>query len=206
MGGDFSVVRRTAPATFNAALKWKERLLIFTCSLSDFFIEDADPWRPDAWDVIRRTPQHTWLILTKRPELIPGRLPPDWGLGYPNVWLGVSGETLSLAWTRGSLLKRVPAAVRFLSAEPWLEPYMPGFSDAYLSVVSMFDWVIIGGESGPACRPMDIRSARALVVAAGVSSVPVFLKQLGGPVGRKRDHEEAVMDGRTYKEFPAVPR
>ena len=65
-GGNFEVLHRTADATFYSALKWKEGRRIFTCSLSDFFHKDADEWRADAWEVIRKTPQHTWQILTKK--------------------------------------------------------------------------------------------------------------------------------------------
>ena len=61
--------------------------------MSDFFLVEVDPWRAEAWNVIRQTPQHQWQILTKHPERIKGCLPPDWGeFGYPNVWLGTSVE------------------------------------------------------------------------------------------------------------------
>ena len=66
------------------------RLRVFTCSMSDFFHRDADPWREDAWEVIRSCRSLDWLILTKRPELVAERLPADWGDGYDNVWLGVT--------------------------------------------------------------------------------------------------------------------
>ncbi len=72
---DFSKVRRTSNRTFNSPLRWKEPLKIMTCSMSDFFHEDADRWRDDAWEIIRRTPQHTYQILTKRPERIYENLP-----------------------------------------------------------------------------------------------------------------------------------
>ena len=121
-GQDPTVVIRTKDATFYRALKWKEPRLIFTCSWSDFFIEEADGWRKDAWDVIRRTPQHQWQILTKRPERIAECLPEDWGPhGYANVWLGVSVEDQKTADTRIRTLIGVPAKVRFLSVEPLLD-------------------------------------------------------------------------------------
>ncbi len=62
---------------------------VFTCSLSDFFHVKADPWRDEAWAIIKKRSRLAWLILTKRPELIARRLPADWGDGYKNVWLGV---------------------------------------------------------------------------------------------------------------------
>jgi protein gp37 len=95
MGRDFSIVTRTktwkAPQEFNRkapalALKLGRRVRVFCASLSDFFIQDADEWRAEAWEVIRQCPYMGWLILTKRPQLIPSRLPADWGKGWPHVW------------------------------------------------------------------------------------------------------------------------
>src|SRR5688500_2786405 len=87
---DPKTVLRTSDEIFYKALKWKDAKRIFTCSWSDFFIKDADEWRKDAWDVIRKTQHHQWQILTKRPERIKECLPEDWGGGWDNVWLGVS--------------------------------------------------------------------------------------------------------------------
>src|SRR5262245_9143736 len=89
-GHDPGVVKRAAPSTLTAPLRWREPRPIFTCSLSDFFVAEADPWRGQAWEIIRATPRHTYLILTKRAERIADQLPADWGDGWPNVWLGVS--------------------------------------------------------------------------------------------------------------------
>lgn len=203
MGGTFTEVRRAAPATFNVPLRWKEGRLIFACSISDFFIEEADAWREDAWDVIRQTPQHTYLILTKRPERISDHLPGDWGrAGYPNVWLGTSGENAELAFKRGVPLSQVHARIHFLSAEPWLENDVVNPSEYYWTVLNLYDWVIIGGESGPGCRPLNLRATKALIKGCERARVPVFLKQLGGHPN-KRDHSAAVIDGQTWKEMPA---
>src|SRR5688572_24986243 len=72
---------------FRDPLRWHEPERVFTCSWSDFFHVAADPWRPDAWQIIRDTPHLTYQILTKRPGRIRRCLPDDWGAGYPNVWL-----------------------------------------------------------------------------------------------------------------------
>ena len=69
-GQDPSVVVRSSAATFEAPLRWRTPRRIFTCSWSDFFIDKADAWRPEAWEIIRETPQHTYQILTRRPERI----------------------------------------------------------------------------------------------------------------------------------------
>lgn len=107
--------------TFRNPLKWKEPQLVFTCSWSDFFIQDADAWRAEAWEIIRQTPHLIYQILTKRPENIPDRLPDDWGSGYPNVYLGVSVENADYLW-RILCLYRIPATLYWVSLEPLLGP------------------------------------------------------------------------------------
>ncbi|KKK77966.1 hypothetical protein LCGC14_2848320 [marine sediment metagenome] len=71
-GRDPNIVVRAADRTFDAPLRWKEPRLIFVCSWSDFFHPDADPFRHEAWEVMRAAPQHTYQILTKRPERMRG--------------------------------------------------------------------------------------------------------------------------------------
>jgi protein gp37 len=214
-GRDPEVVRRSK-TTFKDPLNWERRvrdglplppdgrfarnLRVFTCSLSDFFHEAADPWRPEAWEIVRATPHLTYQILTKRPERIAAHLPEDWGDGWPNVWLGVSGETYLHALRRGEILAAIPARVRFLSAEPWLErrvadPFW------YADLLGRFQWAILGGESGANCRPFDLDTARAFRDGAILAEIPLFLKQLGGHPD-KRDRERAVLDGRTWTETP----
>jgi protein gp37 len=208
MGKVFAEVRRTRPDYWRKPYLWDrkaaldgKRHTVFTCSLSDFFIEEADPWREEAWKVIRETPHLTWQILTKRPERIKDHLPPDWGPGgYPNVWLGVSGETLLYVEERGRLIAEVPSRVRFLSAEPWIDGVRYSHSEL-LDSFRFFDWVICGGESGPSARPLDFESLRQVRDACVRLGIPFFLKQLGGHPD-KRDHEKAVLDGRTWTEAP----
>ena len=74
-GQDPATVVRSKPPTFNKPLKWHDPAKVFVCSWSDFFIEDADEWRDDAWEIMRRTPHLTYQILTKRPRNIKDRLP-----------------------------------------------------------------------------------------------------------------------------------
>src|ERR1700733_10506093 len=104
-------------STFDAPTKGNEARMIFTCSWSDFFIEEADSWRPEAWEVIRATPQHAYQILTKRACRIATHLPRGWP--FPNVWLGVSVENPRF-FSRIDELRNVAASVRFLSLEPLL--------------------------------------------------------------------------------------
>jgi protein gp37 len=126
-GGDFSVLRLTTTKTWRTAFQIDASAaaqggtkIIFTCSMSDFFHLQADPWRRDAWRVIRDCQHVRWLILTKRPERILDQLPADWGAGYPNVWLGVTCGTPS-SYHRIETIGKVPCSLRFISVEPLLE-------------------------------------------------------------------------------------
>lgn len=114
-GQDPKTVIVSSPKTFFSPFGWKDPALVFTCSWSDWFISEADTWRPVAWDIIKSTPHLIYQILTKRPERILDALPADWGTGYPNVWLGVSVENQETAQTRLPLLERIPAVLRFVS-------------------------------------------------------------------------------------------
>lgn len=197
-GRDPEVVTRSK-TKFRDPVRWAEPKLIFTCSWSDWFHEAADAWRDEAWDVIRATPRHTYQILTKRPERIAAHLPKDWGNGWANVWLGVSVE--NARWLeRTDTLGRIPAAVRFISAEPLLGP-LHGVG-ARLAA-NRIAWVIAGGESGPEHRRCDEDWLREIRNACKTHSVAFFLKQLGGwPDARA--HDKAVLDGFTYTEMPAA--
>lgn len=163
--------------TFRNPLKWADPRIIFTCSWSDWFIEEADDWRDDAWEVIRQTPHHTYQILTKRPERIAGRLPWDpYGDPWPNVWLGVSVESEDYLW-RTVELGVIPAAVRFISAEPLLGPITFG------RALDAMHWVIVGGESGPNGKRRDMKVEWASDIAdqCAASGIPLFVKQDSGP-------------------------
>lgn len=179
-GQDPAAVVRSQPPTFNAPLRWREPARVFTCSWSDWFHEAADVWRDEAWDIIRRTPHLTYQILTKRPERIADHLPDDWGTGWPNVWLGVSVENQRFV-DRVKPLADVYATVRFISAEPLLGP-VTFLDTAVEEAFGLFiDWVIVGGESGPDHRPMDMRWARNLREECAFYEIPFFFKQRSGP-------------------------
>jgi protein gp37 len=159
-GQDPATIVRSKPATFNAPLTWKEPKRIFVCSWSDFFIEEADPWRAEAWEIMRRTPWQTYLIPSKRTERHRDCVP--WAFHrepmLPNVWLGLSvsiQEDLDKAG--GFRDHMVGAAVHFLSIEPLLGPFA-NLDDEFQEVdlgdeehsawIPPVDWVIVGGESG----------------------------------------------------------
>lgn len=220
-GQDPTAVVRSK-TTFTAPLKWREPRRVFTCSWSDFFHATADPWRDDAWDVIRRTPHLTYQILTKRPERIADHLPADWGAGWEHVWLGTSVENQHWADVRVPLLLSVPAVVRFLSCEPllgpvrlaydWLSRRCGGcFGDGEMcpvgcndGMVEAVDWVIVGGESGPGARPMHPAWVSGLRDQCNDAGVAFFFKQWGewvpegaSPYFRPEDALTLNLDGTT---------
>lgn len=181
---DPTVVLRSK-SNFNDPLRWKEPKIIFTCSWSDWFIEEADAWREEAWKIIKATPHHTYQILTKRPERIAECLPADWGKGYPNVWLGVSVENQKNTHRISTLVKN-HAAINFVSFEPLLgEIDLRKVSDLHL-----VDWAIIGGESGNDTgdyryRSCEIEWIKSLIIDLEMKKISVFVKQLGTHLAKK---------------------
>jgi len=179
-GSDFNVLRPTKGPWRDAELldaKAKARdthELVFTCSMSDFFHLQADPWRQEAWDVIRKCRNLIWLILTKRPERIAQHLPSDWdgGKGYPHVWLGVTCGAME-SFHRVDALRKIPCSLRFLSCEPLLED----ISDLNLDGIG---WILCGGMSGSLAREraMDLRWAAALYDRAASAKIPFLFKQI----------------------------
>lgn len=167
---------------WNEPLRWDKqaakdriRAKVFCGSMCDVFEIHADiEWnlkldagRERLWDLISRTPNLIWLLLTKRPE---NALPPGPNLDWPsNVWLGVSVGELKGLWRIPSLLQ-IPAKKRFLSAEPMI---------GQVFASRQLDWVIIGGESGQRARPFPIYDAIHLIEQCDYVGIPVFVKQMG---------------------------
>lgn len=185
----FSVVR-IHPETLAEPLNWKKPQLVFVCSMSDLFHPDVpSSFIIQVFEVMNACPQHTFQVLTKRPERLLQLAP---CLNFtPNIWVGTSVEQ-PLYYPRISILQQVPAAVRFLSLEPLLKPMdtLP---------LEGIDWVITGGESAPKARPVEadwVRSIRDQCAAAGVK---FFFKQWGGPKKKKAGR---LLDGRTYDDMP----
>ena len=174
-GKNFNTVTRSR-STFYAPLKWKEPKRIFTCSWSDFFHKQADPWREEAWKIMLEANWHTYMILTKRPGLAV-----SWARQYhwpDHIWIGTSIESAKYL-PRLAVLNRVPAKVRFVSVEPLLKPLLVDFnSSRYFYGIS---WVIIGGESGPNHRVMPLSAMEGIITFCQWSRLPIFVKQDSGP-------------------------
>jgi protein gp37 len=230
--GSFAVVTRSEEKLYRP-LKWREPRRVFVNSMSDLFHDDVpDSFIGRVWEVMAKTPQHTYQILTKRPgrmrSLLNRQSLRDYLFNYgpwplPNVWLGVSAEDQKWADIRIPALLDTPAAVRWISAEPLLGPIELG---EWLQVQCWccdrasgrpcveeptplsLDWVVVGGESGPGARPMDPGWARSLRDECASTDVPFLFKQWGAHdvdgkrVGKGRAGRE--LDGRTWDQYPAV--
>ena len=147
---------------------------MFCASLADVFDNQVDPqWRIDLFELIKKTPRLDWLLLTKRPQNIRKMLPPDWGHGWPNVWLGTTTESQEYYDQRWPILSRIPAVIHFVSYEPAVGPLRTlGHGPP--------DWLICGGESGPQRRPMDPAWAREVFDQCRGAGVAFFMKQDSG--------------------------
>ncbi|WP_374634684.1 DUF5131 family protein [Ferrovibrio sp.] len=171
---------------------WQKPRHIFVNSMSDLFHEDVPvEFISRVWETMRRTPRHTYQILTKRPKRmrelasVLNRKP------LSNVWLGTSVEHGDTLW-RLDELRRTQARVRFVS----FEPLLGSVAEADLSKIH---WAIVGGESGPKARPMSsewVEEIRDLCVEANVA---FFFKQWGGVNKAKTGRE---FKGRTWDEMP----
>jgi len=192
---------RLMPERLEQPLRRRKPTVYFVNSMSDLFHEDVpDEYIDRVMEVITKTPQHTYQILTKRAERIR-----DYFSSRPvpsNVWLGVSVEDRKYGLPRIPYLRSVAAKVRFLSVEPLLEDL--GEFD-----LSGIDWVIVGGESGYKARPMKMEWVRNVQAECDAAQVPFFFKQWGvwGEDGVKRSKKAngRLLDGRLYEEYPRIP-
>ena len=151
---DSSVVRKTAAFSLPLAkdrrglYKYPSGTLFFTCFTSDFFIEEADGWRSEAWRIMKERSDCGFVFFTKRICRAEKCLPPDWGGGYPNVTVGCTVENRAAAESRMPPFRAMPAAKKIVVCAPLLE-------EVYLGDISGVDEVSAGGESGENARPCD---------------------------------------------------
>lgn len=173
---------------------WKKHRRVFVNSMSDLF-HPSVPVRfiERVWAVMSETPQHTYQILTKRPERMAEVLSARRFTVLPNVWLGTSVED-DRVLMRLDDLRQTPAAIRFVSFEPLIGSVAAANLDG-------IDWVIVGGESGPRARKMEPEWVAEIEAICRSNGVAFFFKQWGGEnkkaTGRK-------LRGRTFDEMPRV--
>ncbi|MCE9567284.1 MAG: phage Gp37/Gp68 family protein [Planctomycetes bacterium] len=188
---------RLVPKKLTEPFRWGKQQRVFVNSMSDLFHEQVpDLYIASITSAMMTANWHTYQVLTKRAERLRKLLNTSLRTAAEaaHIWWGVSVENRKHGVPRIDLLRETPAAVRFLSVEPLLEDL--GELD-----LTGIHWVIVGGESGPGARPMNVawvRSIRDQCVAAGVK---FFFKQWGGV------HKKAtgrVLDGRTYDDMPSL--
>ncbi len=190
------------PGRLSYPMQWRKPRRIFVNSMSDLFHQQVpDSFIMEVFAVMAEARQHTFQVLTKRParlrQLVPAITAQLAAAGYDDaiwpahLWLGVSVETPQYSW-RIDHLRAVPAAVRFISAEPLLAP-LPQLNLAGI------DWLIAGGESGAGHRPCDANWLRDLRDQCGAAGVAFFFKQWGGRNPKAGGRE---LDGRTWDEYP----
>lgn len=221
--------RRTTAANWRQPLKWAadaekagKRARVFCASLADVFDAEVPVlWRLELFQLISATPALDWLLLTKRPKLMAefARVQ-NWPR---NAWAGTTIENKKLGAERAWWLAHVPAPVRFWSVEPLLEDLGDltplCFYDTALDDRAAVHWIIVGGESGPGARPMQIEWANSLLAQCQAAGVPFFFKQWGefAPSTEWRDGRRFMarvgkkaagraLDGREWNEFPQVTR
>ncbi len=180
------------PERLELPLTWRRPRMIFVNSMSDLFHEDVPvEYVQRVFMTMRKASWHTFQVLTKRAERV---VEIASQLSWPaNVWMGVSIENSRYAY-RAELLRSLPAAVHFISAEPLLGP----LDDLELHGI---DWLIAGGESGLKHRPVDPTWVRTLRDRCLEASVPFFFKQWGGRTSKAGGRE---LDGEVWSQLPTV--
>jgi len=169
---------------------WVEPQLVFVNSMSDLFHEKVEiEFLKKVFKVMNETPRHTYQILTKRDERMLALQ--DQFTWSKNIWMGVSVENERVT-KRIDALRRSVASVKFLSCEPLIGP----LHNVNLSGI---DWVIVGGESGPVCRPMKEDWVIDLRDQCKSSGVPFFFKQWGG---KNKKAAGRLLQGKVYEEMP----
>jgi protein gp37 len=177
----------------SAPYRWRAPRKVFVNSMSDLFHKNVpDEFIARVWTVMAETPQHTYQVLTKRPErmreLLDGR---DFRRA-PNIWIGTSVEDSAVV-SRIDDLRSIPGYLRFISFEPLI-------GSVAAADLRDIDWAIVGGESGPRSRPMLEEWVDEIEDLCRRSGTAFFFKQWGG---RNKKSAGRLLRGKTYDEMPA---
>lgn len=183
--------------------------VVAMCFTSDFFVEDADEWRKEAWDMIRTRHDLHFFVITKRIDRFHINLPDDWGEGYTNVTICVTVENQDRADYRLPIFRDAPIRHKMIVSEPLLgsidfTPYLGG------------DWVkqvTVGGESGKEARPCNYDWVLDIRRQCIEHDIPFQFRQTGANfikdgktfnVNRKFQHQQARKAGINYKPLPVL--
>ena len=160
--------------------------MLSVCMTSDFFLEEADEWRDEAWNIMRERCDVVFLLLTKRPERIRKCLPEDWGDGWENIFLNVTCETQRRADERLPLLLELPFKHKGVYCAPLLEAITIG---KYLDS-GQIEQVACGGENYGGARPCDFDWIKALREECASRDITFCFMETGTTF---------IKDGREYK-------
>lgn len=190
---------RLWPERLDAPISWSEPRMVFVNSMSDLFHRDVpDEYVLRIFDVMLTADWHVYQVLTKRPARAAKfweRYHGHFGLSDvpSHIWMGTSVENQDVDY-RLRHLRMMSAEIRFLSCEPLLGPLELDLHG--------IDWVIVGGESGPGFRAIDLRWAAAVRDQCLAARVPFFFKQVGGITPKAGGRK---LDGREWNQVPAAP-
>lgn len=161
---------------------------VWTCFTSDFFIEEADEWRTESWEIIRQRQDLSFSLITKRPHRVLECLPEDWGNGYENVHLCCTIENQKQADIRFPIYRSLPLKHKSIICEPLLEPI-----DLTQWLDDTIENVTVGGESGSNARICNFDWVMQLHDVCVKKNIPFYFKQTGA---------NFFKDGKLYK----IPR
>lgn len=187
---------RLLPEKLSDPFRWTTPKTVFVNSMSDLFQQDVpNSFIADVTRVMTTANWHTYQVLTKRAERMKELLKHElrFASKAKHIWWGVSVEDRKYGLPRINQLRAAPVAVRFLSVEPLLE-------DLGELNLNGIHWVIVGGESGPGCRPVEQSWVDSILQQCKAANVPFFFKQWGGYPKKKQGR---LLHGQTYDELPA---
>ena len=186
-----NIARKTAAFDFpvkrkrDKSYKLPPGKVVFTCFTSDFFLKDADEWRPDCWRMMRERSDCMFYFFTKRIDRFAECIPDDWGDGYDNVLIGCTIENQEMADYRLPIFKSAPIKHKILAVAPLLGPiHLLPYLDNTIEEVS------VGGELGVNARPCHYEWVLDIRQQCIEKRVPFRFHQTGAYF---------VKDGRTYR-------
>lgn len=182
------------PARLSQPLSWKRPRMIFVNSMSDLFHKDIPTEFIDSvFDTMESAHWHTFQVLTKRSSLMRDYLRRRYKLNPipKHIWCGVSVED-HMAVSRIQHLREAPVSIRFLS----IEPLLGALGDVNLEGIA---WVIVGGESGPSARPMELSWALDIRDLCKRKNIPFFFKQWGGRTAKSGGRQ---LEGKEHNAMP----
>lgn len=191
----------------NGEYKVASGTLVYTCFTSDFFVEDADPWRAEAWAMMRERSDLDFLMITKRIDRCLQCLPDDWGDGYENVTICCTVENQACADYRLPVYKALPVRHKIIICEPLLEK----IDLRPFDIGTWVEQVVAGGESGYEARPCDFDWVMELRHVCVENNVAFWFKQTGAKfikdgklylIKRQFQHAQARKAGINFEPVP----